>query len=78
MCVQAAIDALICHCAPTFRVKNAAQFSQLPVSAMGSLLRKDNLDVTTELEVKRMICGCARALCMLPEIQETVLVHVFV
>ena len=54
--MQAAIDALICHCAPTFCPENAAQFSQLPVSAMGSLLRKDNLDVTTELEVERMCC----------------------
>ena len=41
----------MCHCAPKFNKQSAAQFSQLPVSAMALLLRKDDIDVTSEFEV---------------------------
>jgi len=44
-------DALLCHMAPSFSVANAGQFTQLPPSAMLSLLGRDDLDVSAETEV---------------------------
>ena len=48
---QTVSSALLCHLAPVFSVANSAQFAQLPTTVMASLLGRDDLNVTAEIEV---------------------------
>jgi regulator of replication initiation timing len=48
---QIAHDALKCHLATCFSVNNASLFAPLPVKAMADLLARNDLSVTSEMQV---------------------------